>query len=361
MPEPVVATRRSYAGAVGGTESTGPGLAPGGPPAGGPVAAPPGPQRSPARSGSVWLVATAVAAVAGILLGIGLWGATGGASRPAPVAPAPAADPVRSGIVRGVLTVSPGEVPAGPAAGSATAGQPVVGECLVLSADRPPAAPEVVGCERPHHVEVVGLVEAVTRSGAAPTPAEWQQLLIGRCPEALRARLGTEHDPYGVVRLRVSAPGPAEWAGGDRVGECLAAVGRDVDGRPALWTGPVRAVDQNPVPVAGTCLAGDPLGETPVDAVPCAAPHQLQVTAALPLGGPSDRYPTAARWKALDAECAAAVPAGLTPPPGRRLVPVAVRIPAASWLLGRRTAACAVAAVDPATGRFDTLTTPLFG
>jgi len=329
VSDPVVAEPRSYAVAVGGTEPTGSGPS------------------------APWLVATAVAAVAGILLGIGLWGATGGAGRPPSERPAPAADPVRPGIVRGVLTVAPG--------GSPATGQPAVGECLVLSADRPPAAPQLVGCELPHHVEVVGLVEAVTRSDAAPTPAEWQQLLIARCPEALRARLGAEHDPYGVVRLRVSAPGPAEWAGGDRVGECLAAVGHDGDGRPALWTGPVRAIDQNPAPIAGTCLAGDPLGETPVDAVPCAAPHQLQVTAALELGGSSARYPTDARWEALDAECAAAVPAGLTPPAGRRLVPVAVRIPAASWLLGRRTAACAVAAVDPATGRFVTLTTPLFG
>jgi len=162
------------------------------------------------------MVAGPAVAMAGLLFAVALWGLAGGGDRhravPAESVPAPAT---------GERTTPPAGVV-----------QPRPGQCVALGADAD-AAVAVVACTEPHQLEVAAIIDPGPQFRAAPTDAEWWELLTRRCPAQLRAYLGGQFDPDGVLTLRISAPTPQEWAAGDRWGECLVAVGRSGDGRPA--------------------------------------------------------------------------------------------------------------------------------
>lgn len=328
-----------------------------------------------------WALATVAAALAGVLLALGLWGAFGG-GRPPSVAPSgqreavAVDDPVR-GVDRPADrpstatsalpdTASAAPVPVAPAASPRRpdlAVQPAVGACLAQTTGATGPSVTVVACTAPHRYEVVGLVETPAGFGTAPTDVEWRALLGARCPDRLRAYLGDRYDPAGILVLRVAAPSAAEWSAGDRTGECLVGAGSAVDGTAVDLDQPLAVVDQSPAPAVGTCLRWDPLLDAVAVAVPCGQAHQLEVVGTLDLAERFEHYPSAEQWGELDRACVAPVAQRygeqLRAPSGNPLESVAVRIPVTSWLAGRRSGACAVAELDLRSGRPVTSTSTL--
>ncbi len=329
-----------------------------------------------------WTLATVAAALAGVLLALGLWGAFGG-GRPMSAAPsgaqgAPSNDAQeRQGLERPgdrspTVTPAPPDaasaapVPVAPAASPRRPDQevqPAIGACLAQTATATGSSVAVVACTEPHRYEVVGLVETPAGFRTAPTDVEWRALLGARCPDRLRAYLGDRYDPAGILVLRVAGPSAAEWSAGDRTGECLVSGGTTAAGTAAEIDEPLSAIDQSPAPVVGTCLRWDPLLEAAAVAVPCGQAHQLEVVGALDLAERFEHYPSAEQWGELDRACIAPVAQRygdqLRAPSGNPLEAVAVRVPVTSWLAGRRASSCAVAELDPRTGRRVTATTNL--
>ncbi|MGE0727842.1 MAG: septum formation family protein [Acidimicrobiia bacterium] len=317
-----------------------------------------------------WAGAVAGAALAGVLLAFSLWGALGaGADRSAaagtrldrptpgtatePAAPAatdpavtPAADPAADPATADPAGAEP--------ATSAIGYQPGVGDCVAVLPSGGGAGGTVgtVDCTATHLFEVVGLVDVTEQFPTRPTEVEWTALLTMRCPDQLRAYIGPSYDPHGRFVLRVSAPTEAEWAAGDRTGECLVSVGSDSAGRPIPYEGAVRGAEQAAQLRPGDCVDLGPIEGLPASVVGCDQPHQLEVLSALDLDGVFEHYPSTEQWDAAAARCLPAVVERFGAEPtavsGNPLVPVVVPIPIESWLVGRRATACAVGELDPA-------------
>lgn len=313
---------------------------------------------------ATWFAALGGAALAGVLLAVALWGALGageparasaGPPRASGVAPAPPADP-------GPSTASAPASGAGadPAATPTTAPtaavlsyQPAAGDCVavVTGADGAPTVGSV-DCAATHLFEVAALVDVSAQFATRPTDLEWTALLTMRCPDLLRAYVGPTYDPHGRFALRVSAPTEAEWDAGDRVGECLVSVGSDSAGRPIPYEGGVRGADQSVQLRPGDCVDLGPLAGMAATVVGCDEAHELEVLSPLDLTGGFEHYPADAEWAAAAAQCLPALTErfGVDPvaPSGNALVPAVVRIPIESWLVGRRSTACAVGELDAA-------------
>ncbi|MCC6185290.1 MAG: septum formation family protein, partial [Microthrixaceae bacterium] len=207
-----------------------------------------------------------------------------------------------------------------------------------------------------------GLVDVSDQFGTRPTDVEWTALLTMRCPDIMRAYIGPSYDPHGRFALRVSAPTEAEWAAGDRIGECLVSIGSDGAGRPIPYEGPVRGADQAVQLRPGDCVDLAAIDAIPPAVVGCHEPHELEVLAALDLTGGSEHYPSSTEWSASAAQCLPALVERFGANPvalgGSALVPVIVPISIESWLVGRRSTACAVGELD-AAGALVTRATPL--
>ncbi len=303
----------------------------------------------------VWLVAVLGAAVAGVLIALGVWAAWHPADADGSSAPDPAtiswphrSSPTTTSAASGGSAPETGAgVPSGPSVVAA-------GTCLA-PASGSDATITPADCAGDHTLEVVGTVDVSDDFSTRPTDDEWRVLLGRRCPELLRAYLDDRHDPNGLLRLRIAAPDDAEWAAGDHTGECLAYVATSADAQPAVVRGSVREIEQAPPIRPGDCLQLTGVAGLAPVSVACDAPHELEVLGPLELGERFEHAPSSAQWTELHGDCqgqlTAAFGDGASAPlsvPGNRLAALAVPIPIESWLAGRRTAVCAVAEVDAA-------------
>ncbi|MCC6436094.1 MAG: septum formation family protein [Acidimicrobiales bacterium] len=337
-------------------------------------------RRQSGGEAAAWLAALGGAALAGALLAVALWGALGAGDgapasasprRTADVAPAPLSDPVpttAAGRPGAAGSDAAGSDAADPAVTSTTAAgaavlayQPAVGDCVaVVTGADGAAAVASVDCAATHLFEVAALVDVSAQFASRPTDLEWTALLTMRCPDLLRAYVGPTYDPHGRFVLRVSAPTEAEWAAGDRLGECLVSVGSDSAGRPIPYEGGVRGADQSVQLRPGDCVDLGPLAGMAPTVVGCDEAHELEVLGALDLTGSFEHYPADDEWAGAAAQCLPALTErfGVDPvaPNGNALVPSVVRIPIESWLVGRRSTACAVGELDAAGALVERIT-----
>lgn len=101
-----------------------------------------------------------------------------------------------------------------------------VGGCLDrgAEADDGRVVVESVACDRPHDLEVVGLLDAAGLGEEFPGEDALSRWSLQRCVEAFEDHVGT---PYGrsPLELDVAAPTEAQWAQGRRDVRCSAMTG----------------------------------------------------------------------------------------------------------------------------------------
>lgn len=101
-----------------------------------------------------------------------------------------------------------------------------VGSCLDRgeAGDDGRTAVELVACDRPHDLEVVGLLAADELGDDFPGEDELSRWSLQRCVEAFEEHIGT---PYGrsPLELDVAAPTAEQWEEGRRDVRCSAMTG----------------------------------------------------------------------------------------------------------------------------------------
>ncbi len=104
-----------------------------------------------------------------------------------------------------------------------------VGTCLERVEGDSGSELEAIDCDRPHELEVVGIVDAGEIGAQWPGAAELSRWAFQRCAEAFEDYVG---EPYASspLDLELFAPSQEEWQDGQREVVCAAG---DLDGQPS--------------------------------------------------------------------------------------------------------------------------------
>ena len=81
------------------------------------------------------------------------------------------------------------------------------------------ASPEVVPCDRPHRMEMVGSLR-LDEETAYPSGFRMGELVAQHCPPLVRAHLGHDLDPAGRYEIGALHPTIDSWRSGDRALWC---------------------------------------------------------------------------------------------------------------------------------------------
>jgi hypothetical protein len=93
------------------------------------------------------------------------------------------------------------------------------GDCLEHTPAGEAERYAVIDCDRPHDLEVVGILDAGSLGSQWPGDAELSRWAFQQCAEAFEEYTG---QPYGTSPLDLEIIGPSEesWADGDRAVLC---------------------------------------------------------------------------------------------------------------------------------------------
>jgi hypothetical protein len=215
---------------------------------------------------------------------------------------------------------------------------------------------DIVPCDAPHLTEMAGDVPMSVVPDHYPTGDEWPGIIHRDCAKVAEALLGAPVDPHGRFLVGALFPSPDSWGHGDRTLRCDIGVAKTAPAAPGVhpsFTGEVKGQPQELLLPIGTCIDTSPA------IVPCAAPHQSEVTGNVDL---SDRTTTVpkdlAAWNALiGADCLTLATGYLGHPPTPSEGPMWYPIDPTSWALGARTVQCGVAGLSGTTQV--TITAPL--
>lgn len=261
-----------------------------------------------------------------------------GAADP-PDAPASGPAPVGTVPAGGVLSTDPGAVYA-------------AGSCHIApSAD---AQTIEVPCERPHTIEVYAVGSLPGDPGDPAAPFQGRTTAVELCDREFRAITGVGLGLATVLERSVLRPSEETWLAGERDVTCYVAYPEPVVG-PLVGVDPVRSFGRVSIYGlrAGDCLVDFDGGATDYGLVDCAAPHDAEVFADLPIEG--DAYPGEAELdRRADELCFGR--------PFEEFVGVAYedstilalrsRPTAESWALGDRTIRCILTDELVRTGSF---------
>lgn len=216
------------------------------------------------------------------------------------------------------------------------------GDCLTwdqAAGARQPA--QVVSCDQPHLAEVADVTTVDGLGSAWPGPTQFATYADQVCPDEVTSYLGHPLDPQGQFATSALYPTAADWRVGARSLVCdLVRRSTDSAGGLTAFTGQVGSASAQPLFPVGTCLAQV---NTDAAAVPCRAPHQVEVAgdATVPSGaGLPANY---AGWQPLvGAACASEAQGYLAGPANFGAASGWLPIPPASWAAGRRLVTCLV-------------------
>ncbi|WP_239373568.1 septum formation family protein [Frankia sp. Cj5] len=227
------------------------------------------------------------------------------------------------------------------------------GRCYTWKQDADHATADEVPCSSPHLFEAVketNIAPDYPSGNAYPTETQWHDMTDRYCGPITRGFLGYPLDPYGRFTNGGIRPVRYSWDMGDRYLVCgLIAAGNDsAPNRFVAFSGVVEGTDQAWVYPAGTCLqltATETKGQ-----VPCAVPHQAEVTGATTLPGAANSEPPseAAFDELVGSRCEVAARRYL----GRPFQETSTMrigwlyLAAESWRAGTRTVTCTVSFFD---------------
>lgn len=240
------------------------------------------------------------------------------------------------------------------------------GSCLTwqVAEDGTISAFEQADCNGEHRFEVSLRQDLATYPTAefgpeAPMPNQTRQAQLREelCGAGTLRYLGGQYDPNGRYSIAPILPPADAWQRGDRTMLCgLQETNRA--GEPILTSGRVADQDQTRVFEAGQCVAID--AANTLTAVPCADPHQLEITSQVSLAGVfPDRTPAIEEQDAhLQDVCTVAAQDYLGGEENlyqTALRPFWTTQTPASWEGGSRSVNCALMFSRP-EGQFATLT-----
>ncbi|WP_239334299.1 septum formation family protein [Frankia sp. CiP3] len=221
------------------------------------------------------------------------------------------------------------------------------GRCYTWNQDITYPDVDEVPCAHPHLFEAIrrtSVASGYPAGSAYPADAQWPEITDRYCGQVARDFLGYPLDPYGRFDIGPLVPTRSGWEMGDRDLVCGLAAAHHDPNRFALFTGVVEGADQAWVYPAGTCLqltATETKGQ-----VPCAVPHQAEVTGGTTMPGAANSEPPseAAFDELMGSRCEVAARRYL----GRPFQETStmrvgwLHLAAESWRAGTRTATCMI-------------------